>query len=261
MLRLLEKRCEALEGRRAELLRLKRQSEQVVLPALLDLPLSEPAFLEQKRALAAETAKLEESKQEILAMYARLHQAVSPRRPQNFDSSIESRLQEVRMRLKVKREELSAYESLPAGESFQQRRFEMQYAGIEFQQKMLEFCSERKKCFVCSRPLNEAEFRTIKNKCERSVVKVTRKIEELEEENSRRGEEQQVDPHQIIPVLKRDIARAELEEASLASAYDEHAAYKQQTEQAKLNEKLKAALRRAGLDHHPLPAAHAHASA
>jgi hypothetical protein len=51
-----------MEGRRAELSKLRKQGEQVVLPSLLDLPLSESAYLSQKKALASETLKLEESR-------------------------------------------------------------------------------------------------------------------------------------------------------------------------------------------------------
>jgi hypothetical protein len=92
------------------------------------------------------------------------------------------------------------------------------------------------------------------------MERANRKIVELEAENSRKGEGNCVDPEQIIPVLRRDIAKAEEEEAKLTLAYEEHAAYKELSDQAKLNDKLAAILRKAGLDREPLPAPHPHAT-
>jgi hypothetical protein len=113
------------------------------------------------------------------------------------------------------------------------------------------YCEDKKKCFVCSRQLNETEIRNIKARGEKSIGKHNRKIEELEQDRKRRGEEQSVDPKQIIPVLRRDIARAEEEEAKLALEFEEYSQYKQHQIQDRLNSKLVAGLKKVGLDREP----------
>jgi hypothetical protein len=69
------------------------------------------------------------------------------------------------------------YEAMPSTESYQQRRMKLHYGGIEFQQQVYEFCNEKKKCLICSKPLAENDVKSIKTRCDRSVVKTTRKIE------------------------------------------------------------------------------------
>lgn len=49
------------------------------------------------------------------------------------------------------------------------------------------------------------------------MAKYNKKIEDLDHEN--RAKLQQVDPQQIIPVLKKQIAKAEEEEDKLKKAY------------------------------------------
>jgi hypothetical protein len=89
ILRKLQDKCEQMEARRGELSKLKKQRDQMVLPTLLDLPLTEAAYLEQKRALATESQMFDEAKLEVLRMFSSLYKAVSPRRPEGYDSSVE----------------------------------------------------------------------------------------------------------------------------------------------------------------------------
>lgn len=55
----------------------------------------------------------------------------------------------------------------------------------------------------------EADLKAMKVKCERSVAKTTKSLQELEEKNARNGHAQQLNPQQVIPLLRKEIAVAE----------------------------------------------------
>jgi hypothetical protein len=89
VLKFLESRCLFMDTRRTELTKLRRQAEQMTVPSLLDLPLSESSYQEHKGILALEANKLTACKQEILSMFALLHKAIPAHRPYGNDTGVE----------------------------------------------------------------------------------------------------------------------------------------------------------------------------
>jgi hypothetical protein len=243
----LQVKCEGLEKRRSELAALKRQKDALTLPELLGLPLSEAAYADQKEALVVDSQRLQESKSQILGLYHSLYRRTEGKRTPQMSGNIEEELRELQLTLKLKREELAKYSSMPSVELTKERKFKLHYTGIELQESIYSYCCDNKKCFVCSKTVTEAELRNIKAKFEKTRKKTEERLKEIDQ--SAPAESQiGIDPKEMVVKLTREIEKAEALEETMKLKYEEYVTYRSQAEQLKLNEKLNAGLRRVGLD-------------